>query len=90
MTYSSVTRATFTPASPLAAGVLFTATITTGAQDFAGNPFAVPFTWTFTTGSGPDAIAPAVTSTTPANGETMVAPNAGINATFSKAMDPQR
>ena len=88
-TYSSVgATATFTPASPLAAGVLFTATITTGAQDFAGNPFAVPFTWTFTTGSGPDAIAPAVTSTTPANGETMVAPNAGINATFSKAMDP--
>ncbi len=89
VTYSTVgATATFIPASALAAGVLFTATITTGAKDLAGNPFAVAFTWTFTTGSGPDATAPAITSTTPANGATMVAPNAGINASFSKAMDP--
>ena len=89
VTYSSVgATATFTPSSALAAGVSFTATITSGAKDLAGNPFAVAFTWTFTTGSGPDGTAPAVTSTTPANGATMVAPNAGINATFSKAMDP--
>ncbi len=89
VTYSSVgATATFTPASALAAGVTFTATITSGAKDLAGNPFAVAFTWTFTTGSGPDGTAPAVISTTPADGASMVAPNAGINATFSKAMNP--
>ncbi len=90
VTYSTVgAAAIFTPTSALAAGVLFTATITTGAKDLAGNPFAAAFTWTFTTGAGPDGTAPTVTSTTPANGATMVPPpNAGINATFSKAMDP--
>ena len=89
VTYSSVgATATFTAASALAAGVTFTATITSRAKDLAGNPFAVVFTWIFTTGSGPDGTAPAVISTTPADGASMVAPNAGINATFSKAMNP--
>jgi hypothetical protein len=40
--------ATFTPTSPLAAGVTFTATIA-GALDLAGNALATT-TWTFTTG----------------------------------------
>ncbi|HVB80336.1 MAG TPA: Ig-like domain-containing protein [Candidatus Binataceae bacterium] len=89
VTYSIVgATATFTPTSALAAGVLFTATITTGVEDLAGNPLAAAFTWTFTTGAGPDGTVPAVTSTTPADTATSVAPNAGINATFSKAMDP--
>jgi hypothetical protein len=89
VTYSSVgAAATFTPTSTLAPGVLFTATIISGANDLAGNPFAVAFTWSFTTGSGPDGTAPTVTSTNPFNGETMVSPNAAINATLSKAMDP--
>lgn len=89
VTYSTIGAiATFTPASPLAAGVLFTATITTGAQDLAGNPLAIAYVWTFTTGMGPDGTAPTVTSTTPANGATLVSQNASINSTFSKAMDP--
>ena len=88
VTYSTVgATATFKPASALAAGASFTATISIGAKDLAGEPFAVAFTWTFTAGSGPDGTAPAVTSTTPAKGATMVAPNAAINATFTKAMD---
>ena len=89
VTYSIVgATATFTPSSALATGVLFTATITTGATDLAGNALAVAFTWTFTTGVGPNNTAPVVTSTTPGSGAISVAPNAGINATFSKAMDP--
>jgi hypothetical protein len=88
VTYSLIgATATFTPTSALATGVLFTATITTAAKDLAGNPLAIAHTWTFTTGLGPDNIAPAVTLMTPASGATS-APNAGINATFSKAMDP--
>ena len=41
--------ATFTPTSPLALDTLYTATITTGAQDLAGDPLASDFVWTFTT-----------------------------------------
>ena len=89
VTYSMIgATATFTPTSVLATGILFTAKITTGAKDLAGNPLAIAHTWTFTTGLGPDNTAPAITLTTPANGATLVAPNAAINATFSKAMDP--
>jgi alpha-tubulin suppressor-like RCC1 family protein len=41
--------AVFTPASPLIQGVVYTATVTTGAQDLQGNPLASDYTWTFTT-----------------------------------------
>jgi ketosteroid isomerase-like protein len=79
----SGTIATFTPSALLAAGTLFTATITTGAKDSAGAALAANFAWTFTT-----AVPPTVVSTIPANGATAVAVNAPISATFSRAMDP--
>jgi hypothetical protein len=41
--------ATFTPTNPLALDTLYTATITTGAQDLAGDPLASNYVWTFTT-----------------------------------------
>ena len=41
-----VRTATFTPTSVLAANTLFTATITTGAKDVAGNALASNFVWT--------------------------------------------
>ncbi|MDQ7825102.1 MAG: Ig-like domain-containing protein [Candidatus Eremiobacteraeota bacterium] len=80
--------ATFTPASSLAVNTVYTATITTGARDLAGNALAANYTWTFTTGSSADTTAPTVTFTAPAQGETGVALNRKIAATFSKAMDP--
>jgi Ice-binding-like/Bacterial Ig-like domain len=90
VTYATIgATATFTPDSPLATGVLYTATITNGALDLALNPLAVAaYTWTFTTGAGPDVVAPTVTSMSPGSGASSVAINAGVNATFSKAMDP--
>jgi hypothetical protein len=89
VTYSFVgASATFTPTNPLAAGISFTAMIKVGAQDLAGNSLANAFSWTFTAGSGSDGTAPTLVSTTPVNGAPMVSPNASINATFSKAMDP--
>ncbi|MGD0791905.1 MAG: Ig-like domain-containing protein [Terriglobales bacterium] len=41
--------ATFTPTNPLALDTLYTATITTGAQDLAGNALASDYVWHFTT-----------------------------------------
>jgi hypothetical protein len=41
--------ATFTPTSALALNTLYTATITTGAQDLSGTPLASDYVWTFTT-----------------------------------------
>jgi hypothetical protein len=41
--------ATFTPSSNLALNTIYTAAITTGAQDLLGNPLATDFTWSFTT-----------------------------------------
>jgi hypothetical protein len=45
----SGTIATFTPTAYLANSTLFTATITTGAKDLAGNALASNKVWTFTT-----------------------------------------
>jgi Big-like domain-containing protein/fibronectin type III domain protein len=50
VTYNAATRvATFTPTSPLAANTNYTATITTGVKDLAGNPLALTQSFTFTT-----------------------------------------
>lgn len=52
VTYDAATDvATFTPNNALAANVLYTATITTGAQDLAGDPLAADYVWSFTTSS---------------------------------------
>lgn len=77
------TTATFTPAALLAANTLYTATITSAAQDPNGNALPANFVWTFTTD-----VAPTVVSTIPANGATAVADNTVISATFSRPMDP--
>ncbi|MFA6008087.1 MAG: ice-binding family protein [Candidatus Shapirobacteria bacterium] len=43
--------ATFDPTVDLASNTLYTATITTAAQDVAGNALAANYVWTFTTGT---------------------------------------
>ena len=50
--------ATFTPASNLAANSVYTATVTTGVQDLAGNALASNFAWSFTTTGGTSGQAP--------------------------------
>lgn len=47
----SGTKATFTSASKLAVSTVYTATITTGAKDLAGNALAANTVWSFTTGT---------------------------------------
>ncbi|MHB8655039.1 MAG: Ig-like domain-containing protein [Terriglobia bacterium] len=80
--------ATFTPAANLAALTTYVATITTGAQDLAGNALASNYVWTFTTGAAPDTTSPTVIATIPTNMATGVPFNQAVSATFSEAMDP--
>jgi hypothetical protein len=47
----SGTTALFTPANNLAPNTLFTATITTGAEDLEGNSLTNNYVWSFTTGA---------------------------------------
>jgi hypothetical protein len=81
--------ATFSPSAVLALNTLYTATVTTGAQDKTGNALATNFVWTFTTGNtaclaGP----PTVVSVAPPNRTAGVCPNTVAVATFSEAMNP--
>lgn len=87
VTYSG-TNAVLTPTSNLTAGTVYTASISTGVKNLAGNALAVTKTWNFTTGTTIDSAAPTVISTTPVSGGTGTSLNASVNATFSKPMDP--
>ena len=84
VTYSGTT-ASFAPTANLSSGLVYTATITTGAKNVAGTPLANNYVWTFTTGT---ITAPTVVSTDPANNATDVVLNKVITATFSMPMDP--
>jgi hypothetical protein len=79
---------TFTPTEDLAASTTYTATITTGAKDLAGNALASDYVWTFTTGAATDTTSPELTLVYPASGATDVALNQAVTATFSEAMNP--
>jgi len=82
------TIAVFNSTSDLAASTVYTATVTTGATDVAGNALAAAKTWSFTTGTTADTTAPAVSSTVPLDAASGVAVNANITATFNEVMDP--
>src|SRR5207245_875863 len=87
VSYSGVT-ATFTPAGNLAPLTTYTARISTGAKDLAGNPLTTDLVWSFTTGVIPDTTAPTVSATVPANLATGVGIGGQIAGTFSEPMDP--
>lgn len=84
--YAGVT-AVFTPDVPLLQDTLYTATITTGAEDLAGNPLASNYVWEFTTLVVPDTIQPFVISTSAADGATGLPINRNSTATFNEPMD---
>jgi Ice-binding-like/Bacterial Ig-like domain len=48
---ASTDRAKFTPTSALTANTLYTATVTTGVKDLAGNALVINHAWSFTTAS---------------------------------------
>lgn len=77
--------ASFDPTVNLLPGTIYTATITTGAENLAGASVSNNFVWTFTTGNP---TVPTVLSTDPLDLATGVALNKVIGATFSEAMNP--
>ncbi len=87
VSYTGVT-ATFIPANTLANNTTYTATITTGAKDPAGNALVKDYVWTFKTGSSTDLTSPIVISTDPANNATGVVLNKKISAIFNEPMNP--
>ena len=84
----SGTTATFTPSSSLTYNTNYTATVTTGVRDLAGNAMQASYSWNFATGSAPDTTPPTVSSTSPAKGVIWVSVSTAIRATFSEALDP--
>ena len=78
------TKASFNPNSSLLPGVLYTATITTGATNVAGTALANNYVWTFTTAV---LTPPTVISVNPLNNATGVALNKTLTATFDMGMD---
>lgn len=87
VTYSGIT-AVFSPDENLEPNTKYTGTITTDSKDLDGNSLQEDYIWSFTTGAAPDTTSPLVISTDPFNGETNVALNKTITASFNKSMDP--
>lgn len=80
--------ATFTPVNNLLPNTEYTVTVTTGAQDKAGNGLSTDKIFTFTTGGLQDTTLPLVNSTNPINGASGVPRNKVVSVNFSEAMDP--
>ena len=87
VTYSGVS-AVFTPASNLASNATYTAMVTSGALDLAGNALASDYAWNWTTAAASDTTAPTVTGAIHVDGATNVVINTKVGATFSEAIDP--
>jgi Ice-binding-like/Bacterial Ig-like domain len=81
------TTASFTPTANLAPNTVFTATITTGANDISGKALAKDYVWSFTTSAKSDVILPTVTLTDPASSALGVALTKLVKVTFSEPMD---
>jgi hypothetical protein len=80
------TKASFTPTANLDYNKIYSATVTTGAKDLAGNALGVNLNFSFT--SVADMTMPTVMSTNPLNNATGVPRNKVISLVFSEAMDP--
>jgi len=85
---TSGATATFTPDTQLPAATSFTAMLTIGVKDLAGNALPAPEVWGFTTGATSDTTAPTVVSTNPVDLSTAIAIDQAVNATFDEAIDP--
>lgn len=80
--------ATFYPAAELLYGTVYTATLTTGIEDAAGNARAENFVWTFTTLPNPDTTPPVVESVFPADSAVGTPSDGQVLASFNESLDP--
>ena len=88
VTYSASTyTATLDPTSNLALNTQYTARVTTGVTDVAGNALASEYIWIFAT-EAPDITPPTVTAVKPINGVTKLRLETSATVYFSEAMDP--
>ena len=84
VSYEDATHlATFAPQVSLSGVTRYTATLSAGLQDVAGNPLAAPLTWWFITGL-PDTVAPTIVAQAPAANASSVPLNSNIVITFSE------
>ncbi len=84
---STDSTVTFIPAHDLKKGKDYTATVTTGTKDLAGNGLANNYQWGFTTGLVADTTPPTVTFTSPVNGAPAAPVSQNVSAAFSEPMD---
>ena len=78
--------ATFTPSAVLTSNTVYTASISTGVKDAAGNALASNYSWNFTTAVA-DGTAPTILSVLPAVNATSAAISTMPSVTFSEAMN---
>ena len=88
VSYDDSTRsATLTPNSALAFSTSYTATVKTLVKAVDGVALAAPVSWSFTTSPAPPPP-PTVSGQAPAPGATGVSRTTGVDATFSRDLDP--
>jgi len=80
--------ATFTPSSALVGGTVYTALVSTGAQNVAGAALKTDFSITFTTAGPGDNVAPLINSTNPMPNAIGVERNKTVSVIFNEPMDP--
>lgn len=86
LVYTGVS-AVFTPTAALTSNTLYTMTVSTAAEDVAGNAMAADYAWSWTTAAAADTTTPKVIATVHANGAISVPINTKVGATFSEAMN---
>src|SRR3972149_5110728 len=79
--------ATFTPLSDISPNTTYTATITTGIQDLAGNGLAADEFWPFPTAALPPADTTPPSAVFPWDGQTGLSPNIVFPVFFSEPMN---
>ena len=84
---AATNTASFVPGSNFTASTVYTATLTTAAKSTGGKALASNYVWTFTSGTAEDTTAPGPISFNPADGDTDVALNNNITATFAETLD---
>ncbi len=84
---TSTNGITFAPQNDLSADQVYTLPLKSGVKDLAGNALAVDSSWTFTTGSAADNVAPTVVSVTPTDGGNDVGVNTILTVAFDEPMD---